>query len=148
MKLNSSTKILYPLVSLLLLVIFFYFYHLSKNEITTNQDTKQEETNTETLNVLGIFEDMNTTLMASIQEKDFVQSAQTSIEGRCPFYKPDGATYRECLSDWEQSLEAKVLVEQADEVHAYCSNFTKKYSDETSLEGQELFLKCSIFKLQ
>lgn len=83
-----------------------------------------------------------------IKENDFVQFAKNTIEKRCPFYKPDGATYRECLSDWEQSLEDKVLIEQADEVHAYCSTFTSKYVDDTSLEGSELFLKCSIFKLQ
>lgn len=87
-------------------------------------------------------------LYSFITEKDFVAFAQTAIERRCPFYKPDGATYRSCLSDWEQSLEATVLTEQADEVHAYCSTFTAKYVQESSPEGQELFLKCAIFKLQ
>jgi hypothetical protein len=86
--------------------------------------------------------------LAGITEKDFVAFAQNTIEKRCPFYKPDGVTYRQCLSDWEQDLESKSLSEQADEVHAYCSTFTKKYVDEESLEGQELFLKCAIFKLQ
>jgi hypothetical protein len=86
--------------------------------------------------------------LSGITEKDFVTFAQNTIEPRCPFYKPDGATYRGCLGDWEQDLESKNLTEQNDEVHAYCSKFVAKYADEQSLEGQELFLKCAIFKLQ
>lgn len=87
-------------------------------------------------------------LYASIKDEGFVAFATTIIEKRCPYYKPDGATYRECLGDWEQELANKLITEQQDEVHSYCSTFTVKYATETSFEGQELFLKCAIYKFQ
>jgi hypothetical protein len=131
----------------ILLILFFtggYFYHESKEKEQVNT-LSQDEAN---MDMEDLFESMNRDLFATITEKDFVDYAQHVIESRCPFYRPDGTTYRTCLSDWEQDLESKVLVEQADEVHAYCSTFTNKYADESSLEGQELFLKCAIFKLR
>lgn len=83
-----------------------------------------------------------------ILDAGFTRFVSTTLEARCPYYKPDGASYRECLSAWEQELGDKLRIEELDEVHAYCSTFTSAHADETSLEGMELFLKCSIYKLQ
>lgn len=140
-------KIFLPVFIIILVIIFFWYgYSLGQNKnklpFVTNTNTKTSSPSNE------LAGDAPTDLYSFIKEKDFTQFAETVIEKRCPFYKPDGVTYRECLSDWEQSLESKLLTEQVDEVHAYCSTFTKKYVDETSIEGTELFLKCSIFKLQ
>ena len=137
-------------IGIILLIIGFligwYAYQTKNlNDIKKNLEASQEKTGQY---VGEIYKNMNADLYASIKEKDFVQFATTVIEKRCPFYKPDGVTYRGCLSDWEEELANKSMVEQVDEVHAYCSMFTKKYTDETSLEGTELFLKCSIYKLQ
>jgi len=137
-------------VGIILLIIGFisgwYAYQIKNLEdISRKLDTDQEQAGQY---VGNLYKNMNTDLYVSIQEKDFVNFAITEIEKKCPFYKPDGVTYRGCLSDWEESLVSKSMVEQVDEVHAYCSNFTKRYADETSHEGTELFLKCSIYKLQ
>ena len=84
----------------------------------------------------------------TMNDKGLADFTKNVIEKRCPYYKPSGQGYRECLSDWEQELGNKLLPEQQDEVHAYCSTFTAKYAEEDSLEGQELFLKCAIYKFQ
>lgn len=81
-------------------------------------------------------------------DANFTTFVSTTLEERCPYYKPDGASYRECLSSWEQELGDKLLIEELNEVHAYCSTFTSANADETSLEGMELFLQCSIYKFQ
>jgi hypothetical protein len=87
-------------------------------------------------------------LYAGITDVPFVTFATTVIDKRCPFYIPDGTTYRECLTDWVDELSKKLLVEQVDEVHAYCEMFSAKYADAISFESSELFTKCSIYKLQ
>lgn len=74
--------------------------------------------------------------------------SSTTVEKRCPFYKPNGAEYRECLSTWVTELEKGLLVEQLDEVQNYCRNFIKNISDEDSNEGIELFLVCEIYTLK
>ena len=130
----------------LLIIFFFAGWIISKNyQEKSVDDINQEET---TKYVGDVYKNMSSDLYASITDKDFVNFATTVIEKRCPFYKPDGVTYRTCLSDWEQSLSDVVIVELTDEVHNYCSTFTREYTDETSLEGQELFLKCAIYKFQ
>ncbi len=140
----------YLLTIFLILIAFIFGWTISKyyhDKITPKNfvDMNQEEVG----NYVGdIYKNMNNDLYSSITDKDFVNFATSVIEKKCPFYKPDGVTYRTCLSDWEQSLEDKNMVEQNDEVHAYCSKFTNKYAEESSLEGQELFLKCAIYKLQ
>ena len=137
-------------MGIILLIVGFilgwYTYQTKNlNDISQKLNSTQEEAGQY---VGNIYKNMNADLYASIQEKDFILFATTVIEKKCPFYKPDGITYRECLSDWEESLASKTITEQVDEIRAYCSMFTKKYTDETSLEGVELFLKCSIYKLQ
>lgn len=140
-------KIFLPVFIIILVIIFFWYgYSLGQNKNKLPFIADNHTKTSSPSNELG--GDAPTDLYSFIKEKDFKQFAETVIEKRCPFYKPDGVTYRECLSDWEQNLESKLLTEQVDEVHAYCSTFTKKYVEETSIEGTELFLKCSIFKLQ
>ncbi len=87
-------------------------------------------------------------LYKGITDTGFVTFAHATIDKRCPFYEPNGVAYHECLSDWMSELEKKLLVEQVDEVHAYCEMFSKKYADSISFESSELFTKCSIYKLQ
>ncbi|MFA5131937.1 MAG: hypothetical protein WC444_01265 [Candidatus Paceibacterota bacterium] len=148
----TKTKQKY-LLGVVLLILGIYlggglvqYVHEQKKE-TAKKQVADDLNNTDT-RVKGLYTQMSNTLYDSIPDKDFVNFAKTIIEPRCPFYVPNGITYRECLSDWEQGLEAKTLTEAVDEVHAYCTTFTKKYTDESSLEGQELFLKCAIYKLQ
>jgi hypothetical protein len=83
-----------------------------------------------------------------ITDAGFVTFASIEIDKRCPFYKPDGVSYKQCLSDWVDELSKPLLVEQIDEVYAYCEVFSKKYSESISFEQSELFTKCSIYKLQ
>ena len=142
-KQNPITK--YLVITSVIVILFFVAFILLKN------NNEKEDTNT--FNTTQYEEDAssgknNQDVYASITDKAFVEFATTVIEKKCPFYKPDGVTYRTCLSDWEQELNNSIIIELADEVHNYCSTFTGKYADETSLEGQELFLKCSIYKFQ
>lgn len=74
--------------------------------------------------------------------------SSTTIEKRCPFYKPNGSEYRECLSSWVDELEEGYLVEQLDEIQNYCLSFVKANTEENSLEGAELYLRCEIYELQ
>ena len=104
----------------------------------TIEEIKEATVGTSTqTEVASMYEDMT--------EKDFGVFASTVIEKRCPFYVPDGSTYRECLSDWMSTLQAKAIDEENTEVNNYCQTFTAKYQKEESLASSELFMKCVIF---
>jgi hypothetical protein len=105
----------------------------------------------------GIFSTSNTnlrelpaerTVPEPLSEKTLDAFASSTIETRCPFYKPNGNEYRDCLSSWVDELESNLLVEQLEEVQNYCGAFAKGIADENSNEGVELFLKCEIYTLR
>ena len=139
----------YKNIILLLIIAFIlgwlFSTYYSKKTVYEEIKINQEEVNSY---VDDVYRNMNTNLYEAIEEKDFVSFAINSIEKKCPFYIPDGSTYRGCLYDWADELRAKSLPEQVDEVHNYCSLITEKYTDSNSLEGHEIFAKCVIFKLQ
>jgi hypothetical protein len=135
----NSKSVFAGVVIFLIALIGIYSYQKNQKEKADIEKNSAE--------VLDTYKEMQNTLYDSIIEKEFVNYAKDTIQKRCPFYEPDGVTYRQCLADWEQELADAVIPELTDEVHAYCSTFTAQYADETSLEGMELFLKCSIYKL-
>jgi hypothetical protein len=96
----------------------------------------------------SLYANLNQDLYQSIDDADFVSYANTAIESRCPYYKPDGITYRQCLSDWEEELSGRISPNKQRSIHAYCGDFTAKYTDPESLQGLELFLKCAIYKFK
>ncbi len=83
----------------------------------------------------------------TLTESTLSKFSSTTIEKRCPFYKPNGNEYRNCLLAWADELEENLLVEQLDEVQNYCSAFVKRVADENSIEGAELYLRCEIYTL-
>ena len=110
---------------------------IEQSIITTT--SKPAEATSTTSNV-GIYGD--------IKEKDFALFASSTIDKQCPFYVPDGATYRECLSDWVTKIQSKASDEEITEVNNYCQTFTSKYEKDSSLAWSELYMKCVIFTFE
>jgi hypothetical protein len=86
-------------------------------------------------------------LYQGIHDVQFVSFAHTVIESRCPFYEPNGVVYHGCISDWVSQVEASSTVEAVDEVHGFCETFSNTYKDVISFKSDELFVKCTIWKL-
>lgn len=82
------------------------------------------------------------------QDELFASFVEVEIFKRCPYYLPDGLSYRSCLSDWEEELASKALPNSVDDARNYCAEYGEKNADAGSLAASELFLQCSIFVLQ
>lgn len=129
---SKRIKILTIFLLILLAMLFFWF---SKSLMTPKTEVNSIKT-------------ISTSTPPVLTEEMLATFSASTIEKRCPFYKPNGSEYRDCLSTWVDELEDELLIEQLDEVQNYCSTFIKKVSDENSIEGGELYLRCEIYKLQ
>ena len=119
----------------ILIIVVISLVWFSGVLITTNKPTEK-------------IQSIENTIPSTLSQETLSKFSSTVIEKRCPFYKPNGVGYRDCLSSWVEDLENNLLVEQINEVENYCSSFVKKVSDENSIEGGELYLQCEIYKLQ
>lgn len=65
----------------------------------------------------------------------------------CPYYEPDGATYRECLYDFVEGkkLETGATASQIEAFDDYCLSIFTKYKD--TLADIELYQSCMAYKL-
>lgn len=147
-----SNRISYTIVVLLCIVIGVGIYGIKEYK-ATKEVQRTQVVQTKPIVTIEDKKVVTTTptesgLYKGITDSSFVSFALKTIDKRCPFYEPNGVVYHECLSDWVSQLEKNLLVEQIDEVHAYCEMFSKKYTDSISFESNELFTKCSIYKLQ
>lgn len=139
---NSFYTIILLVSFITILVASFVIYKnifVSGKEVNYTSPEVQVENGTSTQEI-GIYSD--------ISEKDFVAFASSTIEIKCPFYVPDGATYRECLATWVDELQqGRATESDINAINLYCEKFTKNYQSKQSLAASELFIKCTIFKL-
>ncbi len=95
----------------------------------------------------GLYVRMHLSSIEEVGDVNFTSFVKETIDLKCPFYEPDGATYRGCLIDWKDEL-LKVFKGSKinlDNIQSYCEGISNKYSG--SLEGEELWLDCMIYKL-
>ncbi|HEY4512773.1 MAG TPA: hypothetical protein VJH63_03940 [Candidatus Paceibacterota bacterium] len=71
------------------------------------------------------------------------------INTKCPFYEPDGVSYRSCLNDLLDKTKKESALSKAlgniESVEGYCNETASPY--EPGNEAVSLFLDCMIFKL-
>lgn len=73
-----------------------------------------------------------------VGDNSFTAFVQFDLQEDCPFYEPDGASYRECLSEY-------VLTKQPNsEIEESCR---KVVSDYGGVEAQNLYLSCLAYFL-
>lgn len=139
---NSLYKIIFFISLLTIVLASFVIYRnifISTEEVNYTSPQVQVE-NATSSQMVGIYSDIN--------EKDFVLFASSTIETRCPFYVPDGVTYRECLAAWTEELQqGRATESDIKAINLYCETFTKNYQSKQSLASSELFIKCTLFKL-
>lgn len=138
----------YWAILLILFVIIFLFSSNYKKEVQVQVPeeniTVSDITNSSPERETWMTDDQY--LYSKMSEKDFVAFASSTIDVKCPFYEPNGVSYRSCLYDWEESLLSGESQNSIEKINSYCETFTAKYEDLESAPGHELFTKCRIFK--
>lgn len=74
------------------------------------------------------------------------------IEPRCPYYKPYGVSYKNCLSDFiNESLVKRDLTEESPEYKGYfdfCEQYALTQGEEGFGANTVSFAMCLIYKLE
>ena len=145
------------LIGIVLLVVFvaavYLLYYLPKypdgqvanpNPVNVNSDEQtQKELNEQYLTVAtkGFYEAID-----GVHDPAFSAYSHSVLDTRCPFYKPDGASYRECLWGLVEEKEAvyKKTSPSSKEIDDSCQAIA---SDLGGLQAGEIVLLCRAFKL-
>jgi|GEM_PF-5579623 len=84
--------------------------------------------------------------VANAEIPGFYKYYFTKIESTCPFYEPDGATYRECLLNLMENKKTQKSKSEINNADNFCNKVNAEYG--SGLEAVELYLDCMIFELQ
>lgn len=114
------------------------------NTATTTETNRNEDL---VKQARQIYTDSNTAVIAGIEDREMANYIANVILVKCPFYEPDGVSYRECLINLREKAEnnfrgSKTTLEVFGD---YCHNIAKEY--EGSLVAGELWNQCMIYKL-
>lgn len=69
------------------------------------------------------------------------------LQTACPFYVPNGVTYRDCMTAYiaKEQADFKGTKTQIQQSENYCLGISKQYVD--GIEGTNLYQSCMAFKL-
>ena len=141
------------LVGLILTGSYVYWATGQANESYSSSDYVElsDEVKEEILQDLiaegrNIFQEGHARAIADVGDPKFTEFVATVIEPLCPFYYPDGASYRSCLYDLAAEKRAKFSgdAEAVKAIEDYCFNNISE--DRDSLSFREVYSKCLIYK--
>jgi hypothetical protein len=74
----------------------------------------------------------------------------TELNKLCPFYEPDGATYRSCVLDLLDKERAKIDIKSKiyKEIDSYCMDNAAKVADKYTLGFVDSYNACIFYKLK
>lgn len=73
---------------------------------------------------------------------------ENDLQKTCPYYVPDGSTYRDCLVTLEQKEKSRVKNQSAiSTADTYCSSGATKTADDTSLGYIDIYNTCMLYRL-
>jgi|GEM_PF-4294799 hypothetical protein len=97
--------------------------------------------------VLEAFAESHANAVADVGDQAFWDYVSGPLQDICPFYEPDGVSYRSCLSSHIESEKMAFKGSRASitEFEKYCDSVSAKY---TGIEAVNLDLSCLAFKLR
>jgi len=83
--------------------------------------------------------------LENTEDEEFMAYTLGSLNERCPFYVPDGITYRECLSDYIDEIAVNTSAEKQLEIQVYCEEIAAYI---TGTEYANLVPSCMAYHLE
>ena len=145
--LNAAAAKYALIVAVLIAVgIFFGLRYLNDDGAVNSQENlgSASQPNVNDI-VIKAFIETHVTAVMNVNDQAFTTYALGALNDICPFYKPDGVTYRKCLSDLigkEADGKAAAAVAAAEK---YCTSISEQYS---GIENLNLYLSCMAYKLR
>lgn len=145
---DASAAAKYGLIIAILIAggIFFGLRYLNNDGAVNSQENLGSASHADVNDiVLKAFIETHVTAVMNVNDQAFTTYALGELNDICPFYKPDGVTYRKCLSDLigkESEGKATTTVAAAEK---YCTSVSEQYS---GIENANLYLSCTAYKLK
>lgn len=98
----------------------------------------------------SVYSDGQLSGLEAYEDPGLVDFYKNNLQNVCPYYVPDGSTYRDCILDLikKEQKRLKIGNEEPGEVNAYCSEGAKKTADDYTLGYVDTYNTCRLYKLQ
>ncbi|MDO8513929.1 MAG: hypothetical protein Q7S50_00070 [bacterium] len=112
----------------------------------TSADKEDRQWNAESREILVVFAEAHINAVRNVGDPAFVEYVAGPLQEICPFYIPDGVTYRDCLSDLVERGKATYGGSKSNVVSSenYCQSISDQY---TGIETVNLYFSCMAYKL-
>lgn len=114
-----------------------------------NDDTAHTEEDYGTM-VFDVYSGMHVGGLKAFHDHELMVFYENDLQKTCPFYKPNGVSYRDCvvvLQEKERARLAKNL-SAISTVEKYCSDGAAQTMDDTSLGYVDIYNTCMVYRLR
>ena len=144
---NRSNKYIWIVLAVLVLIGTAVLLHISQTDVSAEKENQQPGTEFTGVDVFRIFAEAHIHAVTNVGDPAFVEYVAGPLQKICPFYIPDGVSYRDCLGQIVE--QGKVAyIGNKDDIDSF-ENFCQSISDPyTGVETLNLYLSCMAYKLR
>lgn len=125
---------------------FGYFGDENVSDFLHSPDQEQE------LNtmVFDTYSEMHISGLKAFNDSGLIVFYQNDLQKTCPFYKPNGVIYRNCVVTLEEKERTRLSRNPStiSTAEKYCGDGAAKTSDDTSLGYMDIYNTCMVYRLR
>ena len=146
---SLSNKYTWVVLAALVLIGIVVLYRIPLTIVPVEKVDKQadaEFTDGE-MDVLRVFAEVHINAVTNVGDPAFVEYVAGPLQKICPFYVPDGVTYRDCLSNLVERGKAAYGGNKSEITgfENYCQSISDQYN--AGVESLNLYFSCMAYKL-
>lgn len=131
----------------IVLVGIAILFRIPQSDVSTENENQLPDSEVMEATVRSTFAEAHITAVINTGDPTFSAYVQGPLQELCPFYIPDGITYRECLNQLV-TREKEAYIGNKDDIDSF-ENFCQSISDPyTGVETLNLYLSCMAYKLR
>lgn len=124
-------------------------FRIPQSDVSAEKESKQPDAEiTEAgVVVLKVFAEAHINAVINVGDPAFVAYVTGPLQKICPFYVPDGVTYRDCLNQLVERKKAAYTgkKDDIDSFENYCQSISDQY---TGIETMNLYFSCMAYKFR
>ncbi|MDO8571554.1 MAG: hypothetical protein Q7R79_02655 [bacterium] len=142
---NLPNKDLWIILAVLILLGIAVLLRIPQSEVSAGKENQQPDA--ESMKILQVFAEAHINAVSNVGDSDFTAYVTGPLQKICPFYVPDGVSYRDCLGDLVERGTAAYGGSKSDITgfETYCRSISEQY--EAWVESLNLYYSCMAYKL-
>lgn len=141
-------KYIWIVLGVTILIGIVVLLRIPQSDVSNDKENRQSDaksTDVE-MGILRVFAEAHINAVRNVGNPAFVAYVTGPLQKICPFYVPDGVTYRDCLSGLVERGKAAYDGSKSEikSFDSYCQSISDQY---TGIETMNLYFSCMAYKL-